>query len=178
MQCNVRGGRRRHGRTTPSLETRPTASILPWPRVSHDAHQHTGQRHNPEALFQSFLRRAVLGNTRGVIMSCLDQLRHAAEAGQKESMYTLSLFLYRPNNDEADHNEARRLLRLVEGPREGATTLPWKKLTCTKRRSWIIASTCDCRVVGAGARTSPRRFAVCGSRVWRPRRMACLVLVA
>jgi hypothetical protein len=37
---------------------------------------------------------------------------------------------------------------------------------------------CDCRVAGASARTSPRRFAVCGSRVWRPRRMACLVLVA
>jgi hypothetical protein len=27
---------------------------------------------NPEALFQSELRRAVLGNTRGVITSCLD----------------------------------------------------------------------------------------------------------
>jgi hypothetical protein len=27
---------------------------------------------NPEALFQSGLHRAVLGNTRGVIMSCLD----------------------------------------------------------------------------------------------------------
>lgn len=96
---------------------------------------------NPEALFQSGLRRAVLGNTRGVITPCLDQLRRAAEAGHKESMYALSLFLYRPNSGEADDDEARRLLRLVEAPQEGATVLPWINLTCTKRRSRIIAST-------------------------------------
>jgi hypothetical protein len=104
---------------------------------------------NPEALFQSGLCRAVLGNTRGVIMPCLDQLRRAVEAGHKESMYALSLFLYRPNSGEADDNEARRLLSLVEGPQEGATTLPWKNLTCTKRRSRIIASMWDYRLTGA-----------------------------
>jgi hypothetical protein len=103
---------------------------------------------NSEALFQSGLRHAVLGNTRSVIMPCLDQLRCAAEAGHKESMYTLSLFLYRPNSDEADDDEARRLLRLVEGPQEGVTALPWKILTCTKRRSRIIASTWDYRLMG------------------------------
>jgi hypothetical protein len=94
----------------------------------------------PEALFQSDLRRAVLGNTRGVITPCLDQLRRATEAGHKESMYALSLFLYRPNSGEADDDEARRLLRLVEAPQEGATVLPWLNLTCTKRRSRIIVS--------------------------------------
>jgi hypothetical protein len=31
-------------------------------------------------------------------------------------MYALSLFLYRPNSGEADDDEARRLLRLVEAP--------------------------------------------------------------
>jgi hypothetical protein len=106
---------------------------------------------NPKALFQSGLRRAVLGNTRGVIMQCLDQLRRAAEAGHKESMYALSLFLYRPNSGEAAADEARRLLRLVEGPQEGATALPWKNLTCTKCRSRIIASTWDYRLTGATA---------------------------
>jgi hypothetical protein len=104
---------------------------------------------NTEALFQSGLHRAVLGNTRGVIMSCLDQLRRTAEAGHKESMYALSLFLYIPNSGEAAAAEARRLLRLVEGPQEGATTLPWKILTCTKHRSRIIASTWDYRLTGA-----------------------------
>jgi hypothetical protein len=74
---------------------------------------------NPEALFQSGLHRAVVGNTRGVIMSCLDQLQRAAEAGHKESMYALSLFLYRPNSGEANDDEARRLLHLVEGPKRG-----------------------------------------------------------
>jgi hypothetical protein len=82
-------------------------------------------------------------------MPCLDQLRRAAEVGYKKSMYTLSLFLYRPNISEADDDEARRLLRLVEGPQEGATTLPWKNLTFTKRRSRIIASTWDYRLTGA-----------------------------
>jgi hypothetical protein len=100
---------------------------------------------NPEAFFQSGLRHAVLGNTHGVIMSCLDQLRHAAEAGHKESMYFLSLFLDRPNSSEANDDNVRRLLRLVEGPQEGATTLPWKNLTCIKCRSRIIASTWDYR---------------------------------
>jgi hypothetical protein len=104
---------------------------------------------NPEALFQSGLRHAVLGNTRGVTKPCLDQLRRAAEAGHKESMYALSLFLYRPNISEAAADEARRLLRLVEGPQEGATVLPWKNLTCTKRRSRIIVSTWDYRLTGA-----------------------------
>jgi hypothetical protein len=104
---------------------------------------------NPEALSQSGLCRAVLGNTRGIIMSCLDQLRRAAEAGHKESMYALSLFLYIPNNGEAAADEARSILRLVEGPQEGATVLPWKKLTCAKRRSRIIASTWDYRLTGA-----------------------------
>jgi hypothetical protein len=82
-------------------------------------------------------------------MPCLDQLRRAAEVIHKESMYALSLFLYRPNSGEANNNEARRLLRLVEGPQEGATTLPWKNLTCTKRRSRIIASTWDYWLTGA-----------------------------
>jgi hypothetical protein len=104
---------------------------------------------NSEALLQSGLRRAVLENTRDVIMSCLDQLQRAMEAGHKESTYALSLFLYRPNSGEADDDEARRLLRLVEGPQEGATTLPQKNLTCTKRRSRIIASTWDYRLMGA-----------------------------
>jgi hypothetical protein len=104
---------------------------------------------HPEALFQSGLHHAVLGNTCGIIMSCLDQLRHAAEVGHKESMYGLSLFLYRPNCGEAAADEARRLLRLVDGPQEGATVLLWKKLTCTKRRSRIIASTWDYRPTGA-----------------------------
>jgi hypothetical protein len=40
-------------------------------------------------------------------------------------MYALSLFLYRPNSGEAYDDKARRLLRLVEGPQEGATVLPW-----------------------------------------------------
>jgi hypothetical protein len=96
---------------------------------------------NLEPLFQSGLRRAVLGNTRGVIMLCLDQLRRATEAGHKESMYALSLFLYRSNSGEAAADEAKRLLHLVEGPQEGATTLPWKNLPCTKLRLRIIAST-------------------------------------
>jgi hypothetical protein len=60
---------------------------------------------NSEALFQSVSRRVVLGNTRGVIMPCLDQLRRAAEAGHEESMYALSLFLYRPNSGEAEDDE-------------------------------------------------------------------------
>jgi hypothetical protein len=107
---------------------------------------------NPEALFQSGLRRAVLGNTRGVITPSLDQLRRAAEAGHKESMYALSLFLYRPNSGEADDDEARRLLRLVEAPQEGATVLSWINLTCTKRRSnRIIASTWDYLLTDANA---------------------------
>jgi hypothetical protein len=50
MQGNVRGGRCRHGRMTPSPETRPAASILPRPGVSRDVHQHTGQRRQPEGL--------------------------------------------------------------------------------------------------------------------------------
>jgi hypothetical protein len=104
---------------------------------------------NPEALFQSSLHHAVLGKTRGVIMPSLNQLRRAAEAGHKGSMYALSLFLYRPNSGEADDDEARQLLRLVEGPQEGATALPWKNLTCTKRRSRIIAPTWDYRLTGA-----------------------------
>jgi hypothetical protein len=74
---------------------------------------------NLEALFQSDLRHAVLGNTRGVIIPCLDQLRHAAEAGHKESMYALSLFLHRPNSSEANDDEAKRLLRLVKDPKRG-----------------------------------------------------------
>jgi hypothetical protein len=74
---------------------------------------------NPEALFQSGLHRAVLGNTRGVITSCLDQLRRAAEAGHKESMYALSLFLYRPNSGEADDDEARRLCAWSRHPKRG-----------------------------------------------------------
>jgi hypothetical protein len=74
-------------------------------------------------------------------MSRLDQLRRDTEVGHKESMYALSLFLYRSNSGEADDDEARRLLRLVKGPQEGATTLPWKNLTCTKRCSRIITST-------------------------------------
>jgi hypothetical protein len=102
---------------------------------------------NPEALFQSGLRRVVLGNTRGG--SCLDQLQRAAEAGHKESMYALPLVLYRPNSGEADDDEARRLLRVVEGPQEGATALPWKNLTCTKRHSRIITSTWDYWLTGA-----------------------------
>jgi hypothetical protein len=104
---------------------------------------------HPEALFQSGLHCVVLRNTQGVIMPCLDQLRCAAEAGHKESMYALSLFLYRPNSGEAANDEARRLLRLVEGPQEGLTTLPWKNLTCTKRRSRIIMSTWDYQLTGA-----------------------------
>jgi hypothetical protein len=104
---------------------------------------------NPEALFQSGLRCTVLGNTRDTIMPCLDQLRRATEAGHKESMYALSLFLYRPNSGEADDDEARQLLRLVEGPQEGAMALPWKNFTCTKHRSRIIVSTWDYRLTGA-----------------------------
>jgi hypothetical protein len=73
-------------------------------------------------------------------MPCLDQLRCTAEAGHKISMYALTLFLYRPNSNEATDDEARWLLRLVEGPEEGATTLSWKNLTCTKRRSRIISA--------------------------------------
>jgi hypothetical protein len=42
----------------------------------------------------------------------------------------------------------------------------------------LLADECDCRVAGADARTSPRRFVVCRSRVWRPCWMASLVLVA
>jgi hypothetical protein len=82
-------------------------------------------------------------------MQYLDKLQRAAEAGHKESMYALSLILYRPNSGEADDDEARRLQRLVEGPQEGATTLPWKNLTCTKCRSRIIALTWDYRLTGA-----------------------------
>jgi hypothetical protein len=81
-------------------------------------------------------------------MSRLDQLRRDTEVGHKESMYALSLFLYRSNSGEADDDEARRLLRLVKGPQEGATTLPWKNLTCTKRCSRIITSTWDYRLTG------------------------------
>jgi hypothetical protein len=70
-----------------------------------------------------------LWNKRGIIMPFLDQLRRTAEAGHKVSMYALTLFLYRPNSGNADNDEARLLLRLVKGPEEGETTLPWKNLT-------------------------------------------------
>jgi hypothetical protein len=60
---------------------------------------------NPEALFHSGLCLAILGNKLGVIMTCLDQLRRAAEAGYKVSMYALVLFLYRPNRGDADDDE-------------------------------------------------------------------------
>jgi hypothetical protein len=140
---------------------------------------------NPEALFQSGSRHAVLGNTHGVIMPCLDQLRRAAEVGHKESMYALSLFLYRPNSGEANDDEARWLLRLVEGPQEGGDGASLENFDLYKTplkdhcvNVGLPADGCDCRVAGAGTCTSPRRFAVCGSRVWRPHRMACLVLVA
>jgi hypothetical protein len=95
---------------------------------------------NLEALFRIGLCLALLVNKRSVIMPCLDQLRCTAEAGHKISMYALTLFLYRPNSSEATDDEARWLLRLVEGPEEGATTLSWKNLTCTKRRSRIISA--------------------------------------
>lgn len=113
---------------------------------------------NPEALFRSGLCglcRAFSGNKRRVIMPFLDQLRRAAEAGHKASMYALALFLYRPNSGEADDDEARRLLRLVEGPEEGETLLPWKNLTCTKRRSRIISATWYLRPSAAAVAVAP-----------------------
>jgi hypothetical protein len=64
-------------------------------------------------------------------------------------MYAISLFLYRPNSGEAAADEARRHLCFVEGAQEGVTTLPREKLTCTKRRSRIIASMWDYRLTGA-----------------------------
>jgi hypothetical protein len=82
-------------------------------------------------------------------MPCLDQLRRTVKEGHKESMYDLSLFLYRPNSGEADDDEARRLLHLVEGPQERAMTIPLKNLTCTKCRSRIIALTWDYWLTGA-----------------------------
>jgi hypothetical protein len=66
-------------------------------------------------------------------------------------MYALSLFLYRTNSGEAAADEARRLMRLVKAPQEGATVLPWINLTCTKCRSRIIASTWDYLLTDANA---------------------------
>jgi hypothetical protein len=74
---------------------------------------------NPEVLFRSGLCLTLLGNKHGIIVSWLNQLRRAVEASHKVSMYTITLFLYRPNNSEAATDEAWWLLRLVEGPEEG-----------------------------------------------------------
>ena len=73
-------------------------------------------------------------------MSCLDPLRHAAEAGHKGAIYVLALLFYRPNSGDGDDNEARRLLRMVEGPKAGVPVLPWNNKTCTK---------CCCRIISA-----------------------------
>ncbi|RLN22361.1 hypothetical protein C2845_PM07G11230 [Panicum miliaceum] len=88
---------------------------------------------NPKACFRSGMC-LVFGEQRGAIMPCLDPLRRAAEADHKVAIYALTLLLYRPNTGAGDDGEARRLLRMVEGPKAGAAALPWKNKTCTKRR--------------------------------------------
>ena len=70
---------------------------------------------NPEACFRSGMC-LIFGKQRGAIMPCLDPLRCAAEAGNKVAIYALTLLLYRPNSGDGDDDEARRLLRMVEGP--------------------------------------------------------------
>ena len=81
---------------------------------------------NPEACFHSGMC-LIFGKQRGAIMPCLDPLRRTAEAGHKVAIYVLALLLYRPNSGDGDDNddEARRLLRMVEGPEPGAPVLPW-----------------------------------------------------
>ena len=73
-------------------------------------------------------------------MPCLDPLRRAAEAGHKVAIYALALLLYMPNSSDGDgdDDEARRLLRMVEGPKPSAPVLPWNNKTCTK---------CHCRII-------------------------------
>jgi hypothetical protein len=92
---------------------------------------------NPEACFRSGMC-LVFGKQRGAIMPCLDPLRCTAEAGHKVAIYVLALLLYRPNSGDGDDDEARQLLRMVEGPEAGAQALPWNNNTCKK---------CHCRII-------------------------------
>jgi len=97
---------------------------------------------NPEACFRIGMD-LVFGKQRGAIMPCLDPLRRTAEAGHKVAIYVLALLLYRPNSGDGDDDEARRLLRMVEGPKAGAPMLPWNNKICMKCRCWIILALWD-----------------------------------
>ena len=71
----------------------------------------------------------VFGKQRGAIMTCLNPLRRAAEAGHKVAIYALALLLYRPNSGDGDDNddEERRDRSATES---SAVRLPWK---CSKK---------------------------------------------
>ena len=90
-------------------------------------------------------------------MSCLDPLRHAAEAGHKVAIYALALLLYSPNSGDGDDDEARRLLCMVEGPEPGAPALPWNNKTCTKCHCRIISVLWDLVPSAVGVPTSVHR---------------------
>ena len=86
-------------------------------------------------------------------MPCLDPLRRAVEAGHKVAIYALALLLYRPNSGDGDDDEARWLLRMVEGPELGALALPWNNKTCMKCHSQIISVLWDLAPSAVGVPT-------------------------
>ena len=108
----------------------------------------------------------VFGKQRGAIMPCLDPLRRSTEADHKVAIYALALLLYRPNSGDSDDDEARQLLRMAEGPE---TLLPdhFGAVGLGAVGGWC-----------ADTHASPGRTSMCGRRLWRARRMVCLVLVA
>jgi hypothetical protein len=110
---------------------------------------------NPEACFQSGMC-LVFGKQRGAIMSCLDPLRRTAEVGHKVAIFALALLLYRPNSGDGEDDEARRLLRMVEGPEPGAPALPWNNKTCMKCSYRIISALWDLASSAVGVRCITR----------------------
>jgi hypothetical protein len=111
---------------------------------------------NSKACFHSGMC-LIFGKQCSSIMSCLDLLRCAKEAGHKVAIYALTLLHYRPNSGDGNDDEARRLLRMVEGPEPGAPALPWNNKTCTKCRSRIISALWDLAPLAVGVPTPVHR---------------------
>ena len=156
LQGNVRGVQRRQGRSTPALRCVLRHRFYLGPKYHAMLITGLATVDNPKACFRSGMC-LVFGKQCGAIMPCLDPLRRAVEAGHKVAIYALALLLYRPNSGDGDDDEARWLLRMVEGPELGALALPWNNKTCTKCHSRIISALWDLASLAVGVPTPMHR---------------------
>jgi hypothetical protein len=95
---------------------------------------------HPEGCFR-YGMRDIFGVNRGLLQSCLEVLKTAADAGHTLAAYMRALCLYRRNSGTGDDAEAMRLIREVEDNEDAAAPAaggggptPWMNRGCVRCR--------------------------------------------